>query len=106
MKVDASIEQKLTTWEEVSGGIQTSQLLLAQMDFPKPPKPTKPVGSDPKKPEKSRCSTYNTCKTEGKCEYEVNNPDKKCILKHECSWCKEKFKQSWRHQEWNCKKKN
>ena len=106
VKVDASIEQKLTTWEEISGGIQTSQLLLAQMDFPKPNKPTKPAGSDPKKVEKSRCSTYNTCKTEGKCEYEVTNPDKKCILKHECSWCKEKFKQSWRHQEWNCKKKN
>ena len=55
---------------------------------------------------KAKCPTYNTCKTENKCEYELGHPDKKCILKHECSWCRTTLKQSWRHQEWNCKRKN
>ena len=54
---------------------------------------------------KERCKTYNSCKTEDKCEYELAHPDKKCILKHECSWCKVNLKQSYKHQEWACKKK-
>ena len=109
LKVEMGIEQQLTTWQDVSGGIQTSQLLLAQMDFPKPQKSVKSGITETKEKQtaaRARCTTYNTCKSDDKCEYEVSHPDKKCVLKHECSWCKEKLKQSWRHQEWNCKKKN
>ena len=48
---------------------------------------------------KPRCTTYNTCKTEDKCEYELTNTDKKCILKYEFSWCKKNIGQIFRHQE-------
>ena len=113
MKVEGEVEQKLTTWEEMTGGVQTSQLLLAQMDCPKPAKTGVKTGfgsGDGKDGKdqtvKAKCPTYNTCKTENKCEYELGHPDKKCILKHECSWCRTTLKQSWRHQEWNCKRKN
>ena len=108
LKVESEVEQKITTWSEMSGGVQTSQLLLAQMDHPRPTKFEKPSGKT--KPEitekKERCRTYNTCKTEDKCEYELSHPDKKCLLKHECTWCKTNLRLSHKHQEWNCKKKN
>ena len=112
LKVEEVVEQKIATWEEMSAGVQTSQLLLAQMDCPKPIKPVRSNvvevkdGKPPQQPPKARCTTYNACKTEDKCEYELSHPDKKCILKHECSWCKKNLNQSFKHQEWNCKKKN
>ena len=91
-------------------GVQTDQLVLAQMDFPRPVPPLKRAGQGRETDSrfgqaKERCKTYNSCKTEDKCEYELAHPDKKCILKHECSWCKVNLKQSYKHQEWACKKK-
>jgi hypothetical protein len=112
-KVESGVDQQLTSWGEMSGGVQTDQLVLAQMDFPRPLPFQKKSGSgrepDPKSSSttaRERCKTYNSCKTEDKCEYELSHPDKKCILKHECGWCKVHLKQSYKHQEWACKKKN
>ena len=111
LKVEGEVEQQHVNWEEMPAGVQTSQLLLAQMNCPKPAKSAPKGGLVNNKQEdkpvaKARCTTYNTCKTEDKCEYELSHPDKKCILKHECNWCKTNTKQSWKHQEWNCKRKN
>ena len=116
LKVEGEVEQRLTSWEDMSGGVQTNQLVLAQMDCPKPTA-SKPAqkggigGTGNKEKEalaaaKPRCPTYNSCKTDDKCEYEVSNPEKKCLFKHECNWCKKHLRQTWNHQEWNCKKKN
>ena len=112
LKVESEVEQNVTTWTEMTGGVQTSQLVLAQMDFPRPFTVPKKSGTarDPEPKQngtvKERCKTWNSCKTLDKCEYEVNHPDKKCILKHECIWCKSNIGQSFKHQEWACKKKN
>ena len=111
LKVEGGVEQKLRSWEAMSDGVQTDKLVLAQMDFPRPLQAIrKPgVGKDTEyrsgSTPKERCKTYNSCKTEDKCEYELAHPEKKCILKHECSWCKLNLKQSYKHQEWACKKK-
>ena len=110
LKVEGEVEQQHVTWEEMPAGVQTSQLVLAQMNCPKPAKSTFKGGQGNKQedkpvPIKAKCTTYNTCKSEDKCEYELSHPDKKCILKHECSWCRTNLKQSWKHQEWNCKRK-
>ena len=110
LKVEGEVDQNITTWVEMSGGVQTSQLVLAQMDFPRPnsfqKKAATGVGETKGTITKDRCRTYNTCKTDDKCDYEVSHPDKKCLLKHECTWCKTNLRQSFKHQEWNCKKKN
>ena len=112
LKVEGDVDQQITTWSEMSNGVQTNQLVLAQMDFPRPSFVNKKAGTG-KEPDgklgtsvKERCRTYNSCKTEDKCEYELSNPDKKCILKHECNWCRSNLKISFKHQEWACKKKN
>ena len=112
LKVEGEVDQKFISWTEMSSGVQTNQLVLAQMDFPRPSISIKKAFPDKRddytKPPvtRERCRTYNTCKTENKCEYEVSNPDKKCILKHECTWCKTNLRLSHMHQELNCKKKN
>ena len=113
-KVESEVDQKQKSWEAMTDGVQTNQLVLAQMDFPRP------ALVPPKKPRegaaaaavsgsvatRERCRTYNTCKTDDKCDYELAHPDRKCILKHECTWCKTNLKLSHKHQEWACKKKN
>lgn len=59
---------------------------------------------DEKKDEKRRtCTTWNTSRVEGKCEYEVQYDGRSCSRRHECSWCKEKGKSSLRHQRTFCR---
>ena len=100
-KVDNEVEQKLVNWQGMQAGVRTGTLVSSQMEHPRPPQP-----KDMKKNDKKEvCTTYNKCKTEGKCEYEVAHPGKSCQRKHECSYCREKKKQSWRHQAWNCQNK-
>ena len=105
-KVDNEVEQRLTTWQDMPAGVRTSTLVSAQMEHPRPaPKHV----FDPKKPpladKKELCTTYNKCTTENKCEYEVTHPDKTCLRKHECSWCRINKRQGWKHQAWKCKNK-
>ena len=100
-KVENEVDQKLASWQNMQAGVRTSTLLSSQMEHPRPAQTR-----DPKKVEKKElCTTYNKCKTEGKCEYEVSHPGKVCQRKHECSYCREKKKQSWRHQAWCCQNK-
>ena len=114
-KVENEIDQNLSSWLEQPTGVRTDCLLLAQMDYPRPAAPA-PFKKSEKavftgaaagsKPEyKERCKSYNTSTTENKCDYEVNNPGRTCILKHECSWCRENLKQGFKHQLSRCRKK-
>ena len=100
-KVDNDVEQQLVSWQNMQAGVRTATLVSAQMEHPRPvqPKETK------KLEKKDICTTYNKCKTEGKCDYEVSHPGKSCQRRHECSYCKEKKKQSFKHQVWNCQSK-
>ena len=105
-KVDNEVEQRLATWQDMPAGVRTATLVSAQMENPRPP----PRSDPPKRllnvvEKKDLCTSYNTCTTEGKCDYEVANPDKKCIKKHECSYCMKQKKQSWRHQAARCRAK-
>ena len=110
-KVENEMDQNLSSWLEQPAGVRTDSLLLAQMDFPRPvaPKPRVEIGgklAGGKIEYKERCRTFNTCSVEMKCEYEVSNPGKSCLLKHECSWCRENLKQGFKHQLSKCRKKD
>ena len=104
-KVDNEVEQKLTNWQDMQAGVRTATLVSSQMEHPRPPPPPRETKKAWGGEKKDLCTTYNKCKTEGKCDYEVVNPGKTCQRKHECSHCREKKKQSWRHQAWNCQNK-
>ena len=106
-KVSNKVEQGYTTWEGLPSGVQTAELVSAQCDYPRPAqKPEiKEKDKDTETRKKKLCTTYNTCTTEYKCDYEVSNPDKECQRLHECSWCRKNLKQGFKHQESRCKKK-
>ena len=102
-KVDDAVDQKRETWQDIHTKVDTAILLSAQMENPRPAPKTQ--GTKVMTNEKSPCTTYNTCRTEGKCGYEENNPDKKCNRKHECSYCMKHKRQSLKHQAVRCKAK-
>ena len=106
LKVEDEVEEKLVSWQDMQAGVRTGTLVLAQMDFPRPIQKISSSVVDKSKSEiKDVCTTYNKCTTEGKCDYELANPEKTCLRKHECSWCKTKLKQSCKHQVWRCRRK-
>jgi hypothetical protein len=103
-KLNDEIEQGRATWQDMTLEVKTSTLMSANMENPRPPpkyEPKKPRSED----KKDVCPTYNKCTTENKCDYEVANPDKTCLRKHECSWCRAHKNQSWRHQAGKCRNK-
>ena len=107
-KVEEDVEQKLTSWLDVPAGVKTATLVAAQMDCPRPPAksvPPPPPTDKTDKTDKTICFTYNKCTTDGKCQYEVENPTKTCLRKHECSWCRVNLKRSNKHQSRLCKNK-
>ena len=108
-KVSEEVDQSLMSWQDLDTGVRTSTLVSAQMEHPRPLPPAPKY--EPRVPlkqaeKKDTCTSYNKCTTAGKCDYEVTNPDKSCLKKHECSWCIIHKKQSWRHQAWKCKNKD
>ena len=103
IKVEDEVEQKFVHWHDMAPGIRTQTLLLSQMEYPRAP--MKKKQEDTLVPKKDRCSTFNTCMTEMKCDYEVSNPGRTCQRKHECSWCRKNLQQGYKHQEWKCQKK-
>ena len=106
-KVTNRVDQELATWVEMTPGVQTADLVSAQCDYPRPPPKFERKGAvkedDPR--QKRLCTTYNTCSTENKCDYEVANPGRECLRKHECTYCRKHLRQGLRHQEGKCRKK-
>ena len=105
-KVEDDILLGHLSWPDMQPGVRTSSLVAAQMDCPRMyNKPTSKTEQKQSDKEKSSCTTYNSCLTKGKCEYEVKYPDKTCQRRHECLFCKTNFGQSFKHQSWDCRKK-
>ena len=101
-KVQNRVDQHLVEWDQLSAGVQTAVLVSAQCEYPRPPRKGKEEDTAKKIP---LCTTYNTCTTEKKCQYEVANPSKVCQRKHECSYCRKTLNKGVRHQAWKCPNK-
>ena len=107
-KVQAKVDEELVDWSTLPPGVQTSDLVSAQMEFPRPVEkkaPGKKSDEERSNGNATVCYSYNTCTAEGKCDYEVAHPGKTCLRKHECSWCRKTFNKGHRHQIWKCAKK-
>ena len=104
-KLVAEIDQGRATWQDMGLEVKTSTLMSATMENPRPVQKIEKKKVDYKLDKRELCTTYNKCTTENKCDYEVQNPGKTCQRRHECSWCRLKKNQSWKHQESRCRNK-
>ena len=102
-KVQNKVDQQLTDWTSMAAGVQTADLVSAQFEFPRPAE-KKDKKEDPTKKD-VLCTTYNSCTTEKKCNYEVANPGRSCQRKHECSYCRKQLNKGMKHQALKCPNK-
>ena len=88
-----------------------TNLMQAMSSFPKlPAKEIKKVGlgedntNTNTNTSQPLCSKWSTCSTEDKCQYEVDT-GRQCNRQHYCSYCMKTFRQTRRHKESECRKK-
>ena len=107
-KVQNKVDQHVINWQSMPSGVQTADLVSAQCEYPRPPpaKAAAAAAKDKDDVQKRTCTTYNSCRTEKKCDYEVQNPGRYCQRKHECSYCRKHLNKSIKHQEWKCPSKD
>ena len=94
-RIFADLDQGALSWNEVTSKLDPTSMMQAIEAIPKP-EPTKKKEEfkefkDFKKNDSPPCSKWNTCTESGKCQYEVENPGKKCGKPHICSYCYSKF---------------
>lgn len=109
-RIFADLDLGVLTWPSISSKLDPTSMMQAIEAVPKPDykkKKEEETGLHArKKPDESPCSKWNNCDVSGKCQYEVDNPTKKCIKPHICSFCLSKFGYTrTNHKETACNKK-
>ena len=105
-KVQAQLDRGLVNWTDFSefkANPHPSELIAAKQELEQKVRKKVPENV---RTDKSLCTTWNTSKTEGKCDWQARNPDKgKCNRKHNCSYCIEKGLGNQFHQRSFCGKR-
>ena len=106
-RIFSDLDHGILSWSSVSSKLDPTSMMQAIEAVPKPEKKkkdeeVKKVVKDDAPP----CTKWNNCDAAGKCQYEVDNPGKKCMKPHICSFCFSKFGFTrTNHKEPACNKK-
>ena len=115
-KVQAQLDRGLVCWSdfaEIKANPHTSELIAAKQELEQELEQKKAkkaaagdIISDCRRGNKLLCGTWNSSKVEGKCDWQVRNPDKgKCNRRHDYSYCIEKGHGTAHHQKCFCGKR-
>ena len=106
-RIFSDLDQGVLTWSSISSKLDPTSMMLAIEAVPKPDPSKKKEDGIKKNAENSPpCTKWNNCDTAGKCQFEVENPTKKCSKPHICSFCYNKFGYTrTNHKEPACHKK-
>ena len=111
-KVQAKVDVGATSWcrmvDRWDNATLPHELMAAQQELA--PRQTRNKNRETEKPKDvegrvPRCGSYNTWETKGTCEWESENPGKKCNRLHECTYCKTKKFRPVNHQRLYCPKR-
>ena len=109
-KVQAQLDRGLVGWTdfaEYKANPHPSELIAARQELESRVRvKRKDREEDRRSGTRPLCTTWNISKIEGKCDWQVKNPDKgKCNRRHDCSYCVEKGHGSLYHQRSFCGKR-
>ena len=110
-KVQAQLDRGLVSWSdfaEFKANPHPSELIAAKQELEQKLRVKKKAGEDGtgRRGEKLLCTTWNSSKVEGKCDWQVRNPEKgKCNRRHDCSYCLDKGHGTAYHQRSFCAKR-
>ena len=106
-RIFADLDQGVLSWSTISAKLDPTSMMQAIEAVPKPDPGKKEEKKEKKKSDESPpCSKWNACDEPGKCQWEVENPSKKCSRPHICSYCFKQFGYTrTNHKESACLKK-
>ena len=108
-KVQAQLDRGLVTWADFSefkANPHPSELIAAKQELEQKLRVRKKPGDEGRKSDRPLCTTWNSSKVEGKCDWQVRNPDKgKCNRRHDCNYCLDKGHGTAFHQRSFCTKR-
>ena len=111
-RVFQDLDSGSTSWSLIGPKMHPTNMMMSMSAHPKviPFKEKAKVPGTPSlqdgTPGAVVCPKWSTCDVEDKCQWEVENPGKSCNRSHHCTFCLKKFKQSRKHKETDCRKKN
>ena len=111
-RVFQDLDSGSTSWSLIGPKMHPTNMMMSMSAHPKviPFKEKAKVPGTPSlqdgTPGAVVCPKWCTCDVEDKCQWEVENPGKSCNRSHHCTFCLKKFKQSRKHKETDCRKKN
>ena len=105
-RIFSDLDLGILDWSSVSSKIDPTSMMQAIEAVPKPEQRKKKEEETGKKKDEAPCTKWNSCEVTGKCQYEADNPGKKCLKPHICSFCYLKFGFTrTTHKETSCNKK-
>ena len=109
-RVFQDLDSGATSWASIGPKMHPTNMMQAMSAYPKvvfkQSEKVKPVNSsDNLSGSGPVCTKWSTCETEGKCQYEVENPGRTCNRPHYCTFCSKRFQQNRKHKESECRKK-
>lgn len=105
-RIFSDLDHGILSWSSVSSKLDPTSMMQAIEAVPKPEKRKKDEEVKKVKDDAPPCTKWNNCDAAGKCQYEVDNPGKKCMKPHICSFCFSKFGFTrTNHKEPACNKK-
>ena len=105
-RVQDMIDTKVSDWVSFNSCFSMGphpSFFLSAMNEVEKTKKKEEEPKDTKNRRTAKCTTFNTCKTKKRCDFEVNNPSgARCKKLHECSFCWKNRQESVFHQWWDC----
>ena len=106
-RIFSDLDLGALSWASIPSKLDPTSMMQSIEAVPKPEPAKKKFEENPKKKaEDAPCPKWNTCEVNGKCQFEADNPSKKCSKPHICSYCYSKFGFTrTNHKESACNKK-
>ena len=105
-RIFADLDQGVLSWPSISSKLDPTSMMQAIEAIPRPDPKKKFEEVKKKTDDGPPCSKWNSCDESGKCQFEVDNPSKKCSKPHICSYCYATYGYTrTNHKESACNKK-
>ena len=107
-RIFSDLDAGTLDWASINTKLDPTSMMQAIEAVPKPEFKVKKKEEDVRTKPKDDppCPKWNNCDVTGKCQFEADNPSKKCSKPHICSYCFAKYGFTrTNHKEVSCRKK-
>ena len=105
-RIFSDLDAGTLDWASINTKLDPTSMMQAIEAVPKPDIKVKKKEEEVRTKPDQPCPKWNNCDVASKCQFEVDNPSKKCSKPHICSHCFSKYGFTrTNHKESSCRKK-